>query len=74
MNLNWLKDRLIYLTLHGSQAYGLATELSDVDVKGICIPPPEVENDLFQRFEQAENHPDIEKNYDFLKNRNNPKF
>jgi predicted nucleotidyltransferase len=59
MNLEWLKDNIVYLTVHGSQAYGLATESSDVDVKGICIPPDEVENDLFQNFEQAENHPDV---------------
>lgn len=74
MNLNWLKDRLVYLTVHGSRAYGLATKTSDVDVKGICIPPHEVENDLFQRFEQAENHPDVEEEYFFLKNPENPKF
>lgn len=74
MNLNWLKDRLIYLTLHGSQAYGLATKTSDVDVKGIVIPPVEVENDLFQRFEQAENNPWVESTFSFLKNPHNPKF
>lgn len=74
MNLNWLKNNLVYLTVHGSQAYGLATETSDVDVKGICIPPDEVENDLFQHFEQAENHPDVEKQCSYLKNPKNPKL
>jgi predicted nucleotidyltransferase len=74
MNLNWLKDNLVYLTVHGSRAYGLATESSDVDVKGICIPPDEVENDLFQHFEQAENHPDVEVQCAYLKNPKNPKL
>src|SRR5271169_2600349 len=74
MNLNWLKDNTIYLTLHGSQAYGLSNELSDVDVKGICIPPREVEADLFQRFEQAENDKSVEEKYASWKNPLNPKF
>jgi predicted nucleotidyltransferase len=74
MNLEWLKDNIVYLAVHGSQAYGLATESSDVDVKGICIPPSEVENDLFQNFEQAENHPDVEKQCSYLKNPKNPKL
>lgn len=32
-------DNTILLVRHGSHAYGLATETSDVDIKGICIPP-----------------------------------
>jgi len=71
---NWLKNNTIYVTLCGSQAYGLATELSDVDAKGICIPPREVENDLFLRFDQAENDPSIEEMLSHLKNPKNPKF
>lgn len=74
MNLNWLRDNTIFLTLHGSQAYGLANELSDVDVKGICIPPREVESDLFYRFEQRENDSTIEEKYAKWKNPHNPKF
>jgi predicted nucleotidyltransferase len=72
--MNWLVPNTIYVTLHGSQAYGLANELSDCDVKGIVVPPKEVENDLFHRFEQAENHPSIEESLSRLKNPNNPKF
>ncbi len=67
-------DNTIYVTLHGSQAYGLNNELSDVDVKGIVVPPKEVENDLFHRFEQAENDPALEKSLEHLKNPKNPKF
>jgi predicted nucleotidyltransferase len=74
MNLNWLNDNIVYVTLHGSQAYGLANELSDVDVKGICVPPSDVEYNLFQRFEQAENNKDIEEKFGHLKNPNNPIF
>jgi predicted nucleotidyltransferase len=62
------------VTIHGSQAYGLNNELSDVDVKGICIPPKEVENNLFHKFEQAENNPLLEESLAHLKNPKNPKF
>ena len=62
------------MTLHGSQAYGLANEFSDTDVKGIAIPPREVEYHLFQRFEQAENSPALEASLGHLKNPKNPKF
>jgi predicted nucleotidyltransferase len=74
MNLNWLNENVIYVTLAGSQAYGLANEFSDVDVKGICVPPPEVEYNLFHRFEQAENPLFLEERLAHLKNPKNPKF
>lgn len=72
--MKWLQNRIIYACKHGSQAYGLANELSDLDLKGICIPPPEVENDLFQRFEQAENNNDFQSQYNYLENPRNPKI
>lgn len=34
----WLSANTIFLTMHGSHAYGLNTESSDVDMAGICIP------------------------------------
>lgn len=74
MNLNWLQSNLIYLTVHGSQCYGLNDESSDLDVKGICIPPANVEYGLFNRFEQSENNPDIEQKYGYMRNYKNPKF
>lgn len=74
MNLDWLNENTIYVTLHGSQAYGLANQFSDTDVKGICIPPREVEYNLYHRFEQAENSPALEQRLAHLKNPNNPKF
>jgi uncharacterized protein len=31
---------VIYETIHGSCAYGLATETSDTDLRGVFVPPP----------------------------------
>ena len=39
MNLEWLQRHIVYLTIHGSRAYGMATDSSDLDIKGIVIPP-----------------------------------
>lgn len=72
--MNWLIPNTVYLTVHGSQCYGMATENSDIDAKGICIPPEEIENDLFHTFEQAENNIEITKYIEHLKNPNNPKL
>lgn len=38
-DISWLKERTIFLTLHGSHSYGLATEQSDIDLRGIAIAP-----------------------------------
>lgn len=70
----WLLDRTIYLTKHGSQAYGLNNETSDLDIKGICVPPLAVEHDLFHRFDQAENSAELAKRYAELVNPLNPKL
>ena len=51
----WLKDRTIFLTKHGSHAYGTSLPSSDVDLKGICIPPKEYYLGNLNKFEQAEN-------------------
>lgn len=40
-NISWLKEKTILLTLTGSHAYGTNTETSDIDYKGVCIPPEE---------------------------------
>jgi len=37
----WVHDSIIFSAVHGSHAYGLNNELSDKDVRGICIPPKE---------------------------------
>ena len=37
----WLKDNLVYECIVGSQAYGLATPESDVDIVGLVMPKEE---------------------------------
>jgi uncharacterized protein len=57
-NLEWLGKRTIFASVHGSQAYGTATPESDIDIKGIAIPPAKYFHGFVQKFEQAEsNHP-----------------
>lgn len=50
----WLKDSIVYLTKHGSRAYGIHREDSDLDLKGIVIPPKEYFLGFANVFEQAE--------------------
>lgn len=38
----WLPDNVMYLTIMGSEAYGVSSNDSDRDVYGFCIPPKEV--------------------------------
>ncbi len=52
-NLEWLKDRTIYLTRHGSQSYGTSTPTSDLDIRGIAIAPKEYYLGMTNNFEQA---------------------
>jgi len=52
--LPWLEARTIYLTRHGSHAYGTAGPASDLDLRGVAIPPRRVLLGYLQRFEQAE--------------------
>lgn len=40
-NMEWLEHRTILLTKYGSHCYGTNTPTSDLDYKGVCIPPPE---------------------------------
>jgi predicted nucleotidyltransferase len=35
----WLPASIVYETVMGSEAYGVSTDSSDVDVYGICMPP-----------------------------------
>lgn len=52
-HLNWIENNTIFLTIHGSIAYGLNTPESDVDVRGICIPPKEYLHGFSKTFDQA---------------------
>lgn len=51
---DWLRDRTILLTIGGSHAYGMATESSDLDVKGICVPPMEYYLGFVHEFAQTD--------------------
>ena len=44
----------IFEAITGSQLYGTATPESDVDYRGICIPPMEVLLNPFENFKQQD--------------------
>lgn len=50
-----LSDYVIYRCVVGSQAYGLSRESSDVDRRGIYLPPAELEWSIYGVPEQLEN-------------------
>lgn len=52
-NVPFVTDRTIFATLHGSHAYGLNTETSDIDIKGVCVAPREIYLGFGESFEQA---------------------
>jgi len=49
-----IEDHTIFITLHGSHAYGMSGPGSDVDVKGVAIPPRSYFYSFFRNFEQFE--------------------
>ena len=51
-----LFERVIYRCVIGSQAYGLSGESSDIDRRGIYLPPAEVHWSLYGVPEQLENN------------------
>jgi predicted nucleotidyltransferase len=53
-NLPWLKERTIFLTVHGSHAYGTNMPESDVDLKGVAVAPREFYLGFLRSFEQSE--------------------
>jgi uncharacterized protein len=56
----WLRDRTVFLTRHGSHAYGLNTPASDEDFKGVAVPPREYFLGYLNEFAQAESRdPDL---------------
>lgn len=59
-NLDWLPTRTIFLTIHGSRAYGTNTPESDTDLRGVCIAPKNYYTGCLHVFDQAEQHePDL---------------
>lgn len=53
-NLPWLRRGTIFLTRHGSHAYGTNIATSDTDYKGVAVPPKEYFLGFSEHFEQAE--------------------
>jgi len=51
-----LENGVIYRCIVGSRAYGLETELSDTDYRGIYIAPPEIQWSLYGAPEQFEDN------------------
>ena len=77
----WMLPNTSYITIMGSQAYGVSSDDSDLDVYGFCIPPkdmifPHLAGEIqgfgrqIQRFEQWSEHhvkdPNKEVEYDFV--------
>ena len=72
--MKWLLPNICFLAIDGSQAYSMNTKFSDFDCKGIVLPPGEIREHLFNKFDQAINNKELEEKYSHLKNPNNPKF
>lgn len=54
MDSSKLKQRAIFVTRHGSHAYGLSTPTSDLDIKGVLIAPEECYIGFMHTVEQVE--------------------
>lgn len=54
MSPSWLPEQAIFLTKAGSQAYGTSTPQSDLDLRGIAIPPRDILLGFVKSFEQAQ--------------------
>lgn len=59
-----VKERVVLVTLAGSQIYGTATPTSDYDIKGVCIPPLEFYfgNKVFEGVDDKQVITDLVKN------------
>lgn len=59
-NQKWVIDRTIFLTKHGSHAYGTNLPTSDIDIRGVVVAPKEYYvgfNNIVKQVEQKE--PDL---------------
>ena len=50
----FVEDNLIFMTLAGSRMYGTSTPESDIDKRGVCIPPKNVLLGFANEFEQED--------------------
>jgi len=71
---DWIKNSTILLVKAGSQAYGTANDMSDLDIRGVCVPPIEIRDDIFQNFTQVSSPSFVEKDFGHLINPKNPKL
>lgn len=69
-----LLDHSILVTLAGSHAYGLNTDQSDVDVRGVYIPDLSEREDLFKTVEQINGDASLYNQFGCMINPNNPEF
>lgn len=60
-NPRWLPERTIYMTRHGSHAYGTNLPTSDLDLRGIAIAPKEYYLGFDKTFEQFVQGPNPER-------------
>jgi predicted nucleotidyltransferase len=51
---DFVEKDLIFMTLAGSHMYGMSTPQSDIDKRGVCIPPRNVVMGFFGGFEQQD--------------------
>lgn len=59
-HLPWLESHTIFVSVHGSHAYGMSTPESDLDLRGVAVPPREMLLGYLQRFEQHQiKEPDV---------------
>lgn len=60
--VEWIPDATIFVTKHGSHAYGTSLPTSDIDLRGVCIPPRRYYFGFLENFEQVvqdEQEPDL---------------
>jgi len=56
----WLPERTIYMTVHGSRAYGTNLPSSDTDWRGVCIAPKQYYLGFMGEFEQEVQEPPLD--------------
>lgn len=52
----WLDQNTIFLTKHGSHAYGTSTPTSDLDLRGVCVQPESYYLGFLNQFDQSVNN------------------